>query len=218
MAIFKVSVSQIATLTFLGLLLPTPAFANCGVDMPTEAQQKFANCISKMSSVVADKALIIDADTDGAFEVNTKNSQQAIKCFKIGVGDHSAGGSGNAQLGNGDGSNMTPPGMLLTYNKTSSNVFSSTDQYVGLQGTNHENSLTEQRGVLLHSCNGMEATHGCICFQQSDWPEIKKLTQSQNNDKGTPIFVYSKSMKGDGCSDGSVSSGAGGGSTSSGTK
>jgi len=164
-----------------------------------EAQQKFDACIQKMSSVTAQKSIIVDADSNTAWVVDTRDSANEPKCYSIGIGGNSHGGSGSAILGNGNGSNRTPSGMLLTNDKKESRVFrNDTNKFCGLNGTNPLNGETYDRGVYLHACYGSPQTEGCICFHNG-WDNIRNMVQSQNNRKATPIFVYSKNMKGSGC-------------------
>ena len=178
---------------------PAVGFADCEAPTDSEAIQKYKTCAGGMS-INAEKGLVIDGDKGEAYVVDAKDGGNP-KCYKICTGQNSHGGTGNAELGNEKESNKTPPGMLLTFKKTDSSVFKSPDEYVGLNPTNNENNLTSARGVLLHACNG-EYTKGCIGFKDGKWPEIKKLIQGQNNETGTPVYVYAKSMKGDGCPNG----------------
>lgn len=209
MAQFKFMIHlNLATLICLSMSVAHAAGAkkeegSCDDPVTPAAREKFEQCTSNIKvGAGVKKGLIVDADSNRAWFVDVNGSGKA-ECFKIGVGAPSNGGKGKARLGNGHGSNLTPPGLMMSFNKGSGwpPPFTDPKSFVGLKGTYADNNASEGRGILLHSCWGYQATQGCICFKgpMSRWQKVQKLIAGQEGQKNTPVFVYAKSMRGAGC-------------------
>lgn len=183
-----------------------PPAPTCSKPINPEAMKRYLNCVHKIQVNVG-KGLIVDADSNLAWLVDARTGRDPI-CYSIGIGRPSRGGSGAAQLSNVNNSNMTPPGLLVTFHKTDTvGPFGSFNDFVGLTGTNEGNKLTAYpRGILLHDCGWRQDTSGCICFKggRPVWSAMKAFMMSQDAEVGTPVYVYSRTMTGDGCADGTM--------------
>ena len=194
--------------TFLGVLLASFSYdvgaLACDGSVTPQALEHYKNCLGKLPSNSASHGFIVDADKKEAWIVDKDGENP--KCVEITVGSSST--SDPAKLGDGSGSNETPPGLLCTEQHDSAKFPAGTS--LGLKGLSSDNSSTESRGVLIHPSEG--PTQGCIGIKDGKFDEVKESL----GENGSPVYVYSQTMDGDSCDgQGKGSGGSGGGSAGS---